>query len=158
MFHTPATLSITTHYNTFSSSNWMPPTCQYGQLIPIWCIRNLLLDNNLPQNVVTLTNNEYVLSHSSWVRSSRVAQPSDLVWGCLMQFQSRCWLKSLDILVGTGGDTAKMAPSHCCCQEAWLSCHVVLFISLHEHPHDMAADSSQVSDPRKRVRRKSQCS
>ena len=66
-----------------------------------------------------------------------------------MQFQSRCWLRSLDILVGTRGVTVKMVPTQGCGQEAWLFCHVILFIRLPEHPHCMAADSTQASDPSK---------
>ena len=66
-----------------------------------------------------------------------------------MQFQSRCWLRTLDILLGTRGATAKMAPTQGCGQEAWLSCHVILFMRLLEHPYCMAADPTQVSDPTK---------
>lgn len=133
-------------------------SCQYGKLIR--CTRNLLLDNKLSQSVVTSANKEHLLSRSFWGSGIQEwLSCTVLVWESLIQLQSRWWVRlwSSEGLIGTGGATLKMVPSHSWWQEAMLSCHVILFIDLLECPRDTVADFPQVSDPSKRVREELQC-
>lgn len=66
-------------HSPLSSSDWIIPPVQRGELRLIWCIRNLLLDHKLLPNVVTLTNNEHLLSHGFW-GSGIQEQLSCVVW------------------------------------------------------------------------------